>query len=360
MPIATIEEPVVWTVPKPEELLVQADDLRNLVAGLYVAVGVPEADAERMAELQVETDVRGVHSHGTRALPGYINRIQSGHTNPTPSPKVIKDGPAYAMVDADNGLGHLGSSLGMQIAIEKASTAGVSTVGVVNSRHFGAAACYSTMALEQGMVGFCVSSSSQGLAPYGGVERLLGNHAVAYAVPADKEYPLVLDMATGVSAWGRIGTMRMYGKRLTMDWVLGEDGHPTDDPARGYALLPFGGVKGSGLTMMMDVLSGVLPFGLATINRGEAYAGQRMASHFFYAVKIDNFIPLDEFTAEVDRMVQAVRNSRREEGVERIYLPGEIEWLKQAAWSKSGIPLHRQHVERLSKLAEELSVSIPW
>ena len=154
--------------------------------------------------------------------------------------------------------------------------------------------------------------------------------------------------------------MRMYGKRLTMEWVLDKDGRPTDDPARAYALLPFGGVKGSGLTVIMDALSGVLPFGLATVNRGEAYAGQRMASHFFYAVKVESFIPLNEFTAEVDRMVQTIRNSRREEGIERIYLPGEIEWLKKAAWSKTGIPLHNQHVEQLSKLAEKLGVSTPW
>ena len=105
-------------------------------------------------------------------------------------------------------------------------------------------------------------------------------------------------------------------------------------------MLPFGGVKGSGMTLVMDVLRGVLPFGLATVHRGEEYAGQRMASHFFYAVKIGNFVFLETFTAEVDRMVQTVRNSRRKEGGVRIYLLGEIEWLKKEAWRKSGIPLH--------------------
>ncbi len=290
--MAEIEEPVVRTEPGPEEVLVPADVLRELAGALYRAVGVPETDAGRMADFQVETDLRGVHSHGTRALPSYISRIQKGHTEAVADVRVTREGPSFAIVDGGGGLGHLASGRAMEVAIQKAGETGIAVVGAVNSRHFGAAANYAMMALEHGIVGFCVSSSSPGLAPYGGVERLLGNCPLAYAIPAEVEYPLVLDMACGVSAWGRIGTREMYGQRLTLDWALDREGRPTDDPAEAYAMLPFGGVKGSGMTLVMDVLSGVLPFGLATMHRGEEYAGQRMASHFFYAVKIENFVPL--------------------------------------------------------------------
>lgn len=355
-----IEEPVVKTEPGPEEALVPYEALREMAGALYRAAGVPADDARLVAELQAETDVRGVHSHGTRALPGYIRRMQSGHTNPAASVRVVREGPSFATVDGDGGVGHLASSRAMSVAVEKAAQTGVAVACAVNSRHFGAAANYAMMALERGMVGFCVSSSSPGVAPFGGVEPLLGNNPVAYAVPAGQEYPLVLDMACGVSAWGRVGTMRMYGKRLTMDWVLDEDGKPTDDPARAHALLPFGGVKSYCFTVVMDVLAAVLPFGLATSHRGEAYSGQWKASQFFCAIKVENFVPLADFRAEVDRLVRTVRGSRRKEGVARIYLPGEIEWLKKAAWSKSGIPLHRKHVESLEAMAAELGVEVRW
>lgn len=357
-------KPVVWIEPSDQEILVKADELQDLISRLYQRVNVRKEDSVRMADLQVETDLRGVHSHGTRAVVGYISRIQNGHTNPNPNIEITKEGPSFAMVDGDGGLGHLASSRAMEIAIQKAMHTGISAVGVVNSRHFGAAACYATMALCHGMVGFCVSSSSRGITPYGGIERLLGNHPLAYAVPAKKEYPLVLDMATGVSAWGRIRTMQMFGRRLDGEWIVDQEGNLTDNPEEGYALLPFGGLdgglKGSGISVIMDVLSGILPFGVATVNRGEEYSGQWMASHFFYAIKIENFIPLETFTSEVDRMVQAIRNSKRREGVDRIYLPGEIEWLKKKAWSKSGIPLHRGHVDQLSVVSEELGISTPW
>ena len=354
------EEPLVWTEARDQEVLIDAKDLRRLSTNLYQAVGVPAGDAELMADLQVETDLRGVHSHGTRALPRYVNQIRTGNTNAKPEIRVEKEGPSYAVVEGDHCMGHLASVRAMQLVIQKASQTGVAIATAINSRHFGPAACYATMALEHGMVGFSVSSSSRGLAPFGGTDRLLGNHPVAWAIPAGEERPLVLDMATGVSAWGRVGTKRMYGQKLTMDWVLDKDGKPTDDPAEGYALLPFGGVKASGFTLVMDVLSGVLPFGISTITRGSEYDGQKMASHFFQAISIEHFTPLDEFKADVDQMIRMVRESRRKEEVDRIYLPGEIEWLKKEAWQNTGIPLHHQHVGSLEKTAKDLGVPIPW
>ncbi|MCZ6632533.1 MAG: Ldh family oxidoreductase [bacterium] len=357
-------EHVLRLEPTEDEVVIQVEDLHRLARRLYGGAGVPEGDAELMADLQVETDVRGVHSHGTRALPGYIRRILGGHTNPKPEVRVIKEGPSYAMVDGDGCMGHLASVRAMQKAIGKANETGVGIASVIHSRHYGAAACYATMPLEHGMIGFAVSSSSKGVAPFGGTERVMGNHGLAHAVPAGEEYPLVLDMASGVSAWGRVGTMRMYGKKLHMDWVLDEDGNPTDDPHQAHVLLPAGGSngpKGSAYNLLMDVLSGILPMGLATVNRvGEEFAGQQNASQFFQAIKVDNFIPLEEFTAEMDRMIQTVRNSRRKDGVDRIYLPGEMEWLKKEAWSKSGIPMHKRHVGSLEDMADELGVEVPW
>ena len=350
-------EPMIWTEPRDQEVLVRAEDLRNYVKTLYLRAGVPEPDAETMAKLQTETDVRGVHSHGTRAAPRYVRRILEGQTNPKPRIQIVKEGPAFTVFDNDGGMGHLGSVRAMEAAIAKASENGIGAATVVHSRHFGAAFNYAMMAADRDMIGFAVSSSSPGVAPFGGTARVVGNNPVAHAVPALEEFPLVLDMACGVSAWGRVGTMRMYGKRLTRDWVLDRDGNPTDDPHKAHVLLPFGNVKGSGLAIIMDVFSSVLPFCLATPHRDGAYAEQRDASHFFQAVDISKFTAVDEFKAEIDRMVRTVRGSRRRPDVDRIYLPGEIEWLKKKAWMKSGIPLHQKHVQSLEQIGEELGVS---
>ena len=351
---------VVPTEASEQESLIQVDDLKKTSRALYEAVGVPGADAQLMADLQVETDVRGVLSHGTRQSPSYLKRLQSGQTNPKAEVRVIREGPAWATVDGDGCLGHLASYRAMQLAITKANELGIAATTVVNSRHFGAAACYATIALDHDMIGFSVSSSSRGVAPYGGIDPVLGNHALAYAIPAGEEYPIVLDMATGRSAWGRVGTMRLYGQPLEGEWVLDEDGKVTHDPHKGHALVAPGGPKGSGFNVVMDVLSSILPFGLATVNRGDEYQGQRQASHFFQAIKIETFCEVEDFKSEVDRMVQTIRASRPKEGVDRIYVPGEIEWLKKAAWEKTGIPLHKTHVGNLEKAAGELGVEVAW
>jgi ureidoglycolate dehydrogenase (NAD+) len=353
-----MEEPAVWTEARDQEVIVKQEDLHGYVKEIYRAAGVSDAHATTMADLQVETDVRGVHSHGTRQVPGYVKRCLTGHTNARPEIVVKKEGPGFVVVDNNGGFGHLGSVMAMDIAIEKAAQTGVAIGTVVESRHFGAAFGYAIRAAQRDMVGFAVSSSSPGLAPFGGSARLLGNDPVAYAVPAKDDRPLVLDMASGVSAWGRVGTMRMYGKKLTMDWVLDEDGNPTDDPHKADVLLPFGGAKGSGLAMMMDILGSVLPFGVATPHRtGESYQGQQRGSHFVQAIDISKFIDLDEFKSEIDKLSTTVKASRKRPGVEQIYMPGEIEWLKKEAWSKTGIPLHVQHVEGLENIAKEVGIT---
>jgi LDH2 family malate/lactate/ureidoglycolate dehydrogenase len=353
-----MNEPLLRLEPNDQEVVVKQEDLHGYVKEVYIAAGVSDEHATTMADLQVETDVRGVHSHGTRQVPGYIRRCLTGQTNPRPEIEVLEEGPGYVKVDNNGGFGHLGAVKAMDIAIEKASQTGVAIGTVVQSRHFGAAFGYAMMAAKRDMIGWSISASSPGLAPWGGSERMLGNNPVAYAVPAGDEEPLVLDMASGVSAWGRIGTMRMYGKKLTADWVLDEDGNPTDDPHEANVLLPFGGIKGSGLAIMMDVLASVLPFGVATPHRrGEEFQGQQQGAHFLQAIDISKFMNIDEFKAEIDRMIQTVRQSRKRPGVERIYLPGEIEWLKKEAWSKTGIPLHLKHVEGLEKVAGEVGIT---
>ena len=343
-----------------QEVIIQADDLQLLSSRIYQKVGVSEENADIVANLQVETDLRGIHSHGTRALPGYVKSILAGRINPTPNMQIVNDYPSSGLIDGDAGLGHLVSVRAMNLAIDKAKTTGIAAVGANNSNHFGAASCFSMMALEHGMIGFSVSTSSPGVAPYGGMERIMGNHAFSYAIPTKTGSPIVIDMACGFSAWGKVATMAMYGEKLTPGWALDEDGKETDDPSKARVLLPMGGVKGYALSVAMDALSGPLAGGIATCRRGiSEYSGQRSSGHFFYAINVANFVSLDEFTAEMDNAIRTIRESKPAEGFDRIYLPGEIEWLKSQKWRKEGIPLHHQHVKSLVDLAEELSAVVP-
>ncbi len=357
----TAPDPNFRTIPSPDEQLVRAEQLRDLAVEIYLRVGLSPEDAGLVSALQVETDLRGVFSHGTRLLPTYISQIKGGRKNPKPEIQVVKEGPSYALVDGGSGLGHLTGTRAMELAVDKARQTGIAAVGVRNSSHFGAGSNFVMRTLEHGMIGFCVSSSTPAVAPYGGNSGVLGNYPMAYAIPAKEEPAIVLDMACGVSAWGRITTMELYGIPLADNWALNKDALPTNNPAEASILFPFGGVKGYCLTMIMDVMGGILPFGLSTCHRDrKEFHGQARASHFFYAINIACFISLDEFIEEVDRTIRTVRESKRSEGVERIYLPGEIEWMKKQAWGESGIPIHKKHLEKLADLADELGVSVPW
>lgn len=340
------------------DITVQAEDLKRFCSQLYQKVGVPKADADAVAELEVQTDLRGVYSHGTRAVPGYVRSIINGRIKANPDIKIIREGKAFAVLDGDCGLGHVASIRGMKLAIEKAKQVGTGTVAIANSMHFGAAAGYAIMALEHKMIGFATTSTGgASVAAYGGKEAAVGNNPLSYAIPAKEEFPIVLDMACGVSAWGRVGTVRMYGQKLTEGWALDENGQPTDDPAKARVMLPAGGTKGYGLAVVMSVLAGVLVGGKPPINK---IRGQSDTEHFFYAIDISSFTDYDEFAEEMAQMIRKIRSTKPADGFSRVYLPGEIEWLKYNKQLKEGISLHKDHLASLANIAKELEVEVFW
>ena len=345
-----------------DRIKIQAGPFQAFASELYQSVGVPKADADAVAQMQVETDMRGTYSHGTRALPGYASGVRNGEINPTPTPRILQDAPSTALIDADNSLGHVAGIRAMNLAIEKAHTSGIAAVAVRNSNHYGAAACFAMMALSEGMIGFTTTKTGgASVVPYGGVSGLLGNHPIGYAIPTKVEPPIVLDMACGMSAWGKVGVYGMEGKSLPLDWALDADGKPTQEPSEARGMLPFGGYKGHGLAIVMSIISGVLTGGPAACNRTpETDSELARRGHIFYAIKVSNFCPLDQFTEAVDLEIRTVRNANRAEGVERIYLPGEIEWLNHQDALEHGVSLHRTHLDTLAELADELGVDVFW
>jgi L-2-hydroxycarboxylate dehydrogenase (NAD+) len=342
---------------KDQEIVVNSEQLKKFTSEIYQKMGVSKDDADSIAGLQVETDLRGVYSHGTRALRRYVNSMRSGHINSHPKMKVVKEGPAFAVLDGDMGSGYLAGIKGMNLAIEKAKSAGISAVGVRNTEHFGAAACYSMMALEHGMIGFATTNTGEAsiVAP-GGVTPVIANNPMSYAIPTKEEPPVVLDMACGIAAWGRIVTMTLYDQPIPDGWLITEDGQPTNDSSKGRYMNPSAGPKGYGLGLVVGTLAGPLVGGLSACMKKNGEPSE----HFFFAINVDSFTPLDDFTAKMDETVGKIRSSKTADGFERVYLPGEIEWLNREKFLRDGIPLHRQHLQDLANLGEELGVKAFW
>lgn len=318
---------------------------------LLIAAGVPEPDARITARIQVEADLRGVHSHGARGIAGYIRQILKGEINPEARPRILSEGAAYVHIDADNALGQVAAYSAMKRAIRKAEGAGIGKAAVRNTNHYGAAAFYANMAAEARMVGFNTTGGRKNrgnMAPYGSIEPAIGNAPFAYGIPAGRERPIILDMATGVVAAGKIAVARDRGRKIPLGWALDAAGRPTDDPAEARIVLPLG-PKGSGLAIVMQCIGGILA--------GAAFPDVEKFGYLFIAIRISTFADPEIFATEVDARIRTIREARPAEGVDRVYYPGEPEWIARARNLENGIPMLLPHLKDLDAVAAELGVS---
>ena len=318
---------------------------------LLKAAGVPETDARITARIQVEADLRGVRSHGARAISGYIRRILKGEINPNANPRVLSEGAAYVHVDADNALGQVAAYGAMLRAIRKSKGSGIGMAAVRNTNHYGAAAYYANMATEAGMVGFNTTGGRENrgnMAPYGSIEPAIGNAPFAFGIPAGRERPIILDMATGVVAAGKIEIARDRGEKIPPGWALDAAGNPTEDPEKARIVVPLGS-KGSGLAIVMHCIGGILA--------GAAFPDVEKSGYLFIAIDVSTFSDPDTFAREVDARIQTIRDARPAPGVERVYYPGEPEWITRERNLEDGIPMLLPHVADLESVADQLGVS---
>ncbi|HEX2216227.1 MAG TPA: Ldh family oxidoreductase [Xanthobacteraceae bacterium] len=337
--------------------------LRAFVARVLEAAGLSAEGAAAVAELMVEADLRGSDTHGVIRVPLYVRRIRAGGVNPRPNIRVVSEKPSAALVDGDNGVGHLVMRFATQVAIEKARATGVGWVGARMSNHAGPAFLYATMPLAHDMIGlyFAVGSSNH-LPPWGGREMLLGTNPIAIAVPAGEEAPVVLDMAPTVASFGKVRLKALRGEPMPVGWMLDDEGKPLTDAARAHEgyLLPIGEYKGYGLSMMIGLLAGALnraAFGRDVVDMGSAPNALTNTGHAIAAIAIDTFCPVDEFKRAVDALVRDIRGSERLPGVERIYVPGEQSALKARERAANGIPLPKALKESLDAVARDLGVA---
>jgi LDH2 family malate/lactate/ureidoglycolate dehydrogenase len=342
--------------------LFMPEALHTACSTLFRAVGVPEDQASIVADVLVRADLRGTASHGVLRLPAYVHKIQTGLLKPQTPWTCIRETPATALYDADMGLGPVAGLWGMKEAVNRARQFGIGSVGVRNASHFGIAAYYALQAVDAGMIGVAVSNAAASMAPWGGVQAQLGTNPICVAIPTHDEVPLVLDMAASVVARGKIRLAQREGRPIPQGWALDSEGQPTIDPqaAMEGTLLPIGGHKGYGIALVNDILAGILtgsPFGIEVRSIHDLQRPSPVG-FFFQVLQIEAFSSPQDFFDRLGVELEAMRNSRRVQGVERIYIPGEIEWECERDRRQNGIPIGTGTLKALQDLAGELGVDI--
>lgn len=346
-------------------VFVPADALLEACKRILQNVGVPEDQARLIAEVIVAADLRGVSSHGVLRLPAYVHRVQAGLMTADTQLRVIRERGATVLLDAQGGFGQVAGVYAMNQAVERARQYGVGVVAVRNANHFGIAAYYTMMALPHRMIGIAATNAAPSMAAWGGTAAVLGTNPISVAIPTGQEVDIVLDMAASIVARGKIRSAASKGERIPLGWALDAEGRPTEDPEAALkgTLLPIGGPKGYGLALVVDVLAGVLTGSDYSIYLASLHDLSQRASVGFVmqAVDITAFTDWAEYTEDMQSLIDVIRNSPRAPGVDRIYLPGEIEWLKEREYRQSGVPVPVRVLEELRELAVELgaAVSLP-
>jgi LDH2 family malate/lactate/ureidoglycolate dehydrogenase len=342
---------------------VPASAIASLIGDAMVAVGLPAADAAKVAELMLEADLAGADAHGVFRLPQYVRRIKAGGVNPKPNITVEKTAPATAVVDGDNGMGHLVMQRAADTAIALAKETGIAWVGARRSNHAGAAGTYAAMALPHDMVGiYSAVANANHMPVWGAAESLLSTNPIAVAVPAGQEPPVVLDIATTVDSYGTVKAAKLQGKPMPEGWMVSaKDGKPLTDFAKSGEglLLPIGGHKGSGLALVLGLLAGTLngaAFGREVIDFNADDESACNTGHFIIALDVSRFLPLDAFKAQIDRQMRDLRSSPVLPGFDAIRLPGEQRQSRRTERARDGVPVFPEVVAQLDKLAGELKI----
>lgn len=344
-------------------ILVSADQLGLFITRSLAAAGLPDADAARVGRLMADADLQGSDGHGVIRLPQYVKRIRAGGINTRPNIRVVSERAAMAVVDGDNGMGHLVMSHAVDVAMEKARTAGVAWVGARASNHAGPASLYVRKPVEHNMIAlyFAVGNANH-LPPWGGMDMLLSTNPIAVGLPGGDEPPVVLDMATTVAAYGKVKAKAKRGEMMPEGWMIDRQGKPLLDPTRSEEgfLMPIGGHKGYGLALVVGLLAGTLngaAMGRDVVDFNKDHVTVTNTGQAVLVIDLAAFGAPEAFKGAVDQVVRDIRGSERLPGVERIWLPGEQSHLRRQRYAQQGIPLATGLVADLQGLAADLGVA---
>ncbi len=338
---------------------VSAADLRAYTERVLTALDVPAAHATIVADSLVDADLRGVDTHGVAArLPNYVARVRNGGINPRANIDVVSDLGAISVLDADDAFGQIAAKQATDTAIARAADHGVGIVAVRKSNHIGVMGYWTRMMADAGMAGYGVSGAAPGIAPWGGTEKLLGSNPWSWAFPVANHSPVVVDISNGVVIYGKVRGAAQQGKPIPEGWALDPDGQPTTDAQAGVdgSLLPFGGAKGAALTLGLEILASILPGASYSKQVPELFEPEhpQRLGHFFMALKVDAFMPLDEFEKRTAEFIDWVESSKPATGVEQVRTPGQRGEQVFAERSRDGLPMAGRAA--LDKVADDLGV----
>jgi len=348
--------------------------LRQLAVDIFLKINCPRQDAELAADVLLNADLRGIDSHGLARLSGYVRLWEAKRINSTPNIKIVHETPSTAVVDGDSGLGLVVAPKAMTIAIEKAAKVGTGWVAVKNSNHFGIAGHHAMMALQHDMIGMSMTNASPLVAPTFSVERLLGTNPICVAIPAGEQPPFVADFATTTAANGKLEILQRKNQDAPEGWIQKKDGSISTNANElkdGGALLPLGGDrehgshKGFCLGAWVDIFSAVLsganygpwvpPF-VSFLAPPADPVGDGIG-HFFGAMRVDAFRPVDDFKHHMDNWITRFRSAKTIAGQEHVIIPGDPERESEIERKKSGIPLNAKVFEDLQELSRKLGVN---
>jgi len=346
------------TIPR-----VSAAELQAFIARAFERVDIPPSDARSIAELMTRADVNGSDGHGVFRLPQYIRRIRGGAVNVKPNIRIVTEAPATALVDGDNGMGHLVMRFATETAIRKAKTTGTAWVGARWSNHAGPASIYASMPLEHDMIGvYLAVGSANHLPAWGGLDMLLSTNPIAIALPSVDDKPVVLDMATTVAAYGKVKTKAQRGEMMPEGWMMDRKGQPLTDPRRadeGF-LLPIGGYKGYGLALVFGLLAGTLndaAMGKDVVDFNHDDTTPTNTGHAILVIDVAAFGDVNAFKQRVATVIRDLKASERMPDIDAIHIPGEGSRAAREDRMTNGVPIPPALRDALDRLASELDIA---
>lgn len=346
------------------------EELTNFMKDVFSKLGVPIDDVAIIADILIKSDLRGIESHGCQRLKMYYDRIINNIQSPKTNLTIQKETETTATIDAGHGMGHVAAYKAMELAINKAKQYGMGAVAVNNSTHFGIAGYYSLMAIKENMIGIVCTNARPSIAPTFGVEPMMGTNPIAIGLPTDEEIPFLFDAATSIIQRGTIEVKARTETPLAKGWVIDNKAELSIDSqkilsdliADKAALLPLGGLgellgghKGYGLATAVEIFSAALSNGpfMKDLTLEKGYK----LGHFFLAINIENFLPIEIFKGVSGKILRQLRQSQKAPGQERIFTAGEKEFLSEIERRKNGIPLMNSVLEDFRQMCQELNLN---
>lgn len=365
------------------KVIVPWDLITDFVTDAFVGYGVPEEDAKICTDVLLESDRRGIESHGcNRFKPIYLDRIKAGIQKPVTEFEIVRETPTTAVIDGHDGMGQVISYKSMKMAIDKAKKYGMGMVAVRNSCHYGIAGYYASMATKAGCIGMTGTNARPSIAPTFGVENMLGTNPLTVGMPTDEEFDFILDCATSITQRGKLEYYSRIGKKTPKGMVIGRDGKALTDTDKilvqlnthEAALAPLGGIgeelggyKGYGYATVVELLSAALQQGnYLSMLSGIGENGEKVPyhlGHWFIAIDTEAFCGLEAFKKTAGDILRELRASQKAPGEERIYTAGEKEWLVWQERKDSGVPINDAVQKELSQVRDELKLTkyvFPW